>query len=291
MEFCLFSKFFQSMDADRLGKTISKLGLSGVDLTCREGGHIDVSKADIKEELPRFRETLAKHGIKISILTTRITSIKSAKAEDIIETAGRLGIKYLKLGYWKYEGFGSYRKQAEQIRKDLAGLEPLLRKNKVKAGFHTHSAESMGLNANHALRLIEKCDPEVIGIYYDIGHSTMEGSLGGWMMDLDIASDRIFMVAIKDMSWFPIEGKKDENREKIDPVGYRYNKKWKYLTVPLDRGLSDLPAFIKILKQISFTGPVSLHSEYGGFSSWRILKTDELLEQTRKDLEYVKSLL
>ena len=40
MEYCVFSKHFQTMGAEKLGKTLAELGVDGVDLTVREGGHI-----------------------------------------------------------------------------------------------------------------------------------------------------------------------------------------------------------------------------------------------------------
>ena len=42
------------------------------------------------------------------------------------------------------------------------------------------------------------------------------------------------------------------------------------------------------LRQIGYDGPVSLHSEYLGRHSWRDLSLDELLEQTRDDLAYIR---
>ena len=64
MEYCVFSKHLQTMEAEKLGKTLAKLGVDGVDLTVREGGHIQ--PVQVKNELPRFQEVLVKQGLKIS---------------------------------------------------------------------------------------------------------------------------------------------------------------------------------------------------------------------------------
>ena len=114
------------------------------------------------------------------MLTTGIVEMDE-QSRNIVETAAKLDIKYIKLGYWPYKGFGYYEEDANEVKKALAQLEPLFRDNGVKAGFHNHSLMNMGLNANHVLRLIEDCNPEVIGVYYDAGHSTIEGSGCGWM--------------------------------------------------------------------------------------------------------------
>lgn len=137
----------------------------------------------------------------------------------------------------------------------------------------------MGLNANHVLRLIEDCDTEVIGVYYDVGHNTIEGSRYGWMMDLDLVRERIFMIAIKDMAWFRL-GAQSEPR-----------KGWAIKMVPLEAGLVDWTSFVDCLKQIKFDGPISFHSEYQGSHSWRDLTTEEVIEQTACDLSYFRSLV
>ena len=276
MEYCVFSKHLQTMGVEELGKTLAKLGVDGVDLTVREGGH--VQPAQVKNELPRFQEVLAKQGVKISILTTSIVEIDD-EARNIVETAAKLNIKYIKLGYWPYKGFGHYGEQAKEVKKALAQLEPLFRDNGIKAGFHNHSGMNMGLNANHVLRLIEDCDPEVIGVYYDAGHSTIEGSISGWMMDLDLTKERIFMIAVKDMAWFRF-GTPDEDK-----------KGWMRKMVPLEAGLTDWSAFIDCLKQMKFDGPISFHSEYQGGHSWKDLTPEEVVEQTARDLSYFRSLM
>jgi sugar phosphate isomerase/epimerase len=151
-------------------------------------------------------------------------------------------------------------------------MEPVLLANGMKAGVHTHSGNYMGLNSNYILRLIEDRDPRTLGVYYDIGHNTFEGSAGGWSMDLDLVADRLFMVALKNMIW--------ERRE----TAKRNERPWAWKVVPLGDGLADVPAFIGLLKRIPFTGPASFHSEYE-------LSGDALVEQTRRDLAYARPML
>lgn len=277
MEFCVFSKHFQTMDADALGRTMKELGVEGVDLTVRHGGHVEPES--VTAGLPAFQQALAGHDIKVSMLTTSITGAEEPHAADVIQTAGRLGIRYIKLGYWAYGGFGSYKQQAAEVKAAVKDLEPLLKDNGVKAGFHTHSGKFMGLNADFALRLIEDCDPEVVGIYCDAGHCTIEGGAAGWMMGLDLVADRLFMVAVKDMAFFRTDS----------PQSAR--KGWRLMMVPMDSGLTDWPEFIRCLKAIDFKGPVSFHSEYQGPHSFIDMTQEQVVAQTRKDLAYFRSLV
>jgi sugar phosphate isomerase/epimerase len=117
--------------------------------------------------------------------------------------------------------------------------------------------------------LISDRDPRAVGVYYDIGHSTLEGSAGGWRMDLDLVRDRLVMAAVKSMIWEP--GERAENGRRT----------WDWKVVPLSDGLADIPAFFELLNRIPFAGPVSFHSEYE-------LKGDPLVEQTRRDLAFAR---
>jgi sugar phosphate isomerase/epimerase len=277
MRICAFSKHFQTMDARQLGRTMKDLGVPGVDLTVRQGGHVEPGR--VESDLPRFQEALAESGVEVTMLTTAITSADEPYAVDVIRAAGQAGIRYLKLGYWRYEGFGNYRRQEQQVKAALGGLEPVLRENNVRAGLHTHSGMYMGLNAEFALRLVEDCDPQVIGIYYDTGHNAVEGAIGGWVMGLDLIADRLIMVALKDYGLFRMGS--DESPR----------KGWRDLVVPLDSGMFDWTAFLCCLKTIGFDGPISFHSEYQGAYSFRDLTQEQVVEQTRRDLAYFRALM
>jgi sugar phosphate isomerase/epimerase len=58
--------------------------------------------------------------------------------------------------------------------------------------------------------------------------------------------------------------------------------------VPLQRGVVAWPEVFACLRQIGFDGWVSVHSEYQGSHSWRDLTVEELIEQTREDLKYLR---
>ena len=162
MDICVFSKHFRTMEADALGRCMKELGVDGVDLTVRAGGHVEPEH--VADALPAFQSALADSGIKVGLLTTAITGADEPHAVDVIEAAGRCGVGYIKLGYWPYKGFGHYRERAAEVKAKLADLAPVLKANGVQAGFHTHSGNYMGLNAEFVYRLIEDCDPEAVGV-------------------------------------------------------------------------------------------------------------------------------
>jgi len=277
MDICVFSKHFQTMGAEQLARTMTDLGVAGVDLTVRPGGHVEPER--VAEELPAFQDALAAGGVKVAMLTTAITGADEPHARAVIEAAGRAGVPHVKLGYWHYQGLGHYGRQVGEVRAALSGLEPVLKEHGVRAGVHTHSGPYMGPNAEFVLRLIEQCDPALIGVYYDAGHCTVEGGGAGWMMGLDAVSDRLFMVAVKDLAFFRMGGADDAR------------KGWTLKMVPLDAGLVNWREFVRCLKAIDFRGPVSLHSEYQGAHSFVDMTQEQVIEQTRRDLDYFRSLL
>jgi len=102
----MFSKVLQPLGSmEKTADVIADLGFDGVDLTVREKGHIEPQ--DAAKMLPEAVKIFEKRNLKIGMITTNITDISSPCAEEIIKTAADCGIKYLKLGYWRYDGFGT----------------------------------------------------------------------------------------------------------------------------------------------------------------------------------------
>ena len=266
MRFCVFSKHFQALNFKELGRTLRNLGINGVDLTVREGGHIEPAEA--KERLPEAAEALKENGVEITMITTNITSIDSPSAREILETSAKLGIKYFKFGYFLYSGFGNLKRDIAEARAKLKSLEPLCLQLGIKGGYHNHSGDFLGASVPHILKMIEDCNPECIGVYYDIGHATIEGGYSGWRMNLEEIADRLFIVAAKDLAFVPREGG---------------DWRWRVEVVPLGDGLVDWKGFIRCLKAIGFNGPFSIHSEYN-------LPVEKVIEQTRRDIAFLKGI-
>lgn len=267
MELCVFSKHFQALDYQNLGRTLKNLGFEGVDLTVRKGGHVEPEQ--VKEKLLQAKEILSKEGIKITMITTEIIDINQPFAKDVLETAAAIGIGYFKLGYYIHNEFGNLKKSLEESRNKLSDINNFCKGKKIKGGYHNHSGDCLGASVPHVLKMLEKCDPKVMGVYYDIGHAHIEGGYSGWKMNLDEISDRLFMVAVKDLNFI-----KKENTDV---------NKWSYQigVVPIGEGLVHWAEFFTYLKKISFSGPMSIHSEYN-------FPVEQVIEQTRKDLEFLK---
>ncbi|MCS7180533.1 MAG: sugar phosphate isomerase/epimerase, partial [bacterium] len=155
------------------------------------------------------------------------------------------------------------------IRGKLTKFEKLAEKYDVKVLIHNHSGGTMGLNSSSIMNLVKGFNPKFIGVFADPGHLSLVGE--PLYMALDIVKDYLSAVAIKDII-----------RERVIEGGVR---KWRIRMVPLGEGFVDWISLLKILKEIKFKGPLSIHSEYYEYD------LETVMDQTRIDVRYFKKLI
>ncbi|HEY66435.1 MAG TPA: sugar phosphate isomerase/epimerase [Caldilineae bacterium] len=274
MKLMMFSKHLQTMSVAEAGRVIRDLGFEGVDLTVRPGGH--VLPENVRTELPAAVRTLADLGLQVPLITTAITAADEPYAVDIFETAAEAGVPEIKLGYWRYEGFGTFRRAMDEVARRLDGIEKLAQRTGVRANIHTHSGDYMSASPFIIWHWIKDRDPAAIGAYVDAGHIVVEGGVSTWKMAIDLLRGRITLLAVKDMEWQQVD----------DPTLGK--KRWITKMVPLNRGVVPWPEVFACLREVGFDGWISVHSEYQGSHSWRDLTVEELIEQTRGDLVYLR---
>ena len=277
MKLVMFSKHLAPLSIEDAARAAGELGFEGLDLTVRPGGHIEPQ--DALAQLPPAVEMIRGMGYDVPMITTGITSADEPHAADVFRAAAQSGIKDLKLGYWRYEGFGNMRRQVEEVKELLDGIAVLAEEHGVRANLHSHSGDFMTAEAAVVWHFLLGRDPDVIGAYVDPGHMTIEGGLSGWKQGLDLLTPWINLVAIKNMAW---EHHYDEE------AGH---ERWQARMVPLGRGTVPWPEVFRYLHDIGFDGTISLHSEYQGSHSWKDLSLQELLEQTREDLTYIRRII
>lgn len=258
----MFSKHLQELDFEQLGKVVSEMGFDGVDLTVRRNGHIEPE--NVKTHLPVAAKTVQKFKLSLSMITTGIIDASEPFALDIFATAAECGVKFIKLGYWRYFEFGSLREIVDAAKRSIEGIAELAKRYNICAVVHTHSGSFLTASPFVLAELLKDFDPEVVGAYVDSGHIFVEGGLMGWQQGLEVLADKIRVVACKDFAWF------------------RENGKWKVKVVPIGKGIVRWREFFACLRQMGFEGPISVHSEYEGWT------TERVISQTRKDLSLLK---
>jgi L-ribulose-5-phosphate 3-epimerase len=275
MKFVAFTKSFQDLTIKEVAVAFKKLGLDGLDLTVRDGGHI--APANVERELPDAVNVAHEQGLTIPLLTTGITDADAA-AETLFMSAATVGIQRIKLGYYRYRPVGTLAKQIDEVKHRLARIVPLGRKYGVMPCVHIHSGAYIPSHGTLLYELIKDFSPTEIGAYVDPLHMTLEGGGEGWRQGLDLLAPWIALVSVKNFAW---------QKGHRDKVG---QQRWETKTVPLTEGVAPLPDFVAVLKKLGFEGTYSLHSEYKGNHSFKDLDTQGCLAQTAEDLIFFKKL-
>ena len=276
MQFLLFTDNLADLSVRDACREAKAAGFDGLDLTLRPGGH--VLPASAEAGLAAAHETAEAEGVVIGMVSTSVTAVESPHAEAIIAAAHH-SIRNFKLGYWRYEKFGSLARQLDAARSKLQGLIKLCARYGIRPCVHIHSGPILS-NGPLLYLLLKDFSPEEVGAYVDPMHMALEGGLSGWEMTLDLVAPWIALVGMKNYALHPTG--RDSHGQQRFAVEY----------VPLADGVAPLPEFCQRLRQLKYDGVVSLHSEYKKRTSRRgPLSTAELLQQSAADLRYVKRLL
>jgi sugar phosphate isomerase/epimerase len=296
VQVCIFSKHLQFLDWEEMAKTAADLGFDGVDLTVRDGGH--VQPARVKEDLPKVVEIVRQAGLGVPMITAGIADAHSPFAEDIVRTASVLGIRRYRWGwfYWTdsktapetEEGRGLYLPGGKTVLDRLAELkarvkqlEELNKKYGVCAMYHNHHGSEVGCSLWDLWLIIKDSQPQWISSNFDIGQAAIEGGWGGWINTVRLMGELGYIqgTAIKDYRW-----------EK-DPKG-----QWLPQFCPLGAGMVHFNAYFAMLKEAKFSGPIQLHFEYplgGADTGKRTLTMDksQVLFAIRRDLKILRRML
>lgn len=264
MEKCVFSKHLQEFNFTQLARGLKSIGINGVDLTVRPKGHVE--PAEVADKLPEAAEALKREGVKITMITTAITSVEEPHARKVVETAASLGVRYFKFGYFSYEGFGTLAKGLREANARLRKLGELNRELGIWGGCHNHCGAALGATVSHMNRMLEGVDPEGAGVFFDVAHASIEGASYGWMEMLDDVASRVRMIALKD---FALQLKEGENWGKVVPMG---------------TGLVQWKQYIECLKRIApQIGVMCYHGEFDA-------PAKEVLALVKADKEFFESL-
>jgi len=270
---CVFTKCLQFLDYERLGVTLANLGFKGADLSVRKGGH--VLPENVKTDLPRAVKTLQKSGISVPMMVTGIVNAEDPLVETVLGTASELGIRYYRMGYLSYDPAKSITANLETHKKTIDKLEKINRKLGIQGCYQNHAGARVGGPVWDIHWLVNGCDPEYIGVQYDILHAVVEGA-ESWPLGMKLLSQWIKTVAIKDFYWKYQDGK------------------WKRKYTPLGEGMVDFDAYLGEYIKLGISGPVTIHYEYdlGGAQAGSRNPTmglDEISDYMTKDLHWLKN--
>ncbi len=257
---CVFSKHLQFLNYKELAKVCKELGLDGVDLTVRPGGHVLPEK--VKTDLPAAVDAIRAEGLEVPMITTRYVNAFDKNIRDVLVTAKEQGIPYFRIGNHTYDDNGPILPQLEKFTEELRGLAKLAEEIGMTAGYHNHSGmNNVGAPLWDLHRMYEAIGSERLGSNFDTGHATVEGAYGNWQITARLLAPWVRMVAVKD---FVFEGRKP---------------KW----VPMGQGVVDTAAILGIFREhAAFNGPISMHFEY------KVRNDDAMIEEIGKAVKYMR---
>lgn len=268
---CLFTDHLAGFTYEEVGRMLKDLGVSGPDLTVRRGGLVAPEK--VSADLPRAVEAFRKFGLSVPMITTTITSGDDPQAKAVAETASAQGIRYYKLGYYKYEELARWRESIESTRGSLRRIAAMNKRLNLRAGMHNHAGESVGCSLWDSWEAMQGIDAERVGFYFDPAQATIEGGKTGWQLNFHRIKPRLFMVALKDFVW-----------EKSD-------KGWRTRWVPLGEGMVDWAKVFPLIRETPFAGPISLHIEYDPGGKTKSERYDRSFAAAARDLRFVNQYL
>lgn len=236
-----FSKHLQFLDYREMAETCAMAGMDGVDLTVRAGGF--VLPEHVERDLPVAAGVIRNAGLELVMMTTGITDPDDPLTLKILRSASELGIKYYRMGYYRYDPQMGMEENLGQIRKKMGKLAAVNEKYGLHGEYQNHSGSRFGGPVWDIWEVLRDLDPRWIGCQYDIRHAVVEGAQS-WPLALRLLRDYVRTMVIKDFHWEETGGG------------------WQIKSVPLGQGMVDFNSFFKTVRELHISGPLSLHIEY-----------------------------
>ena len=270
----IFSKHLQFLGYKDMAEAAKEIGFDGIDITVREGGHVEPDK--VKENLPLATEAMKSAGISPSIITTNVLDADDMTDRAILETASQLGYSIYRMGWLKYPEDRTMAESITMYKQQFKNLAKLNHQLGLKGSYQNHSGKYVGSAFWDLNEILDDIPSSEIGSQYDIMHATVDGGTN-WELSLRLMKDRINSLAIKDFKWGKVNGQ------------------WKPVKTPLGEGMVDLVRFLSIIKEYKLNLPVTMHFEYdlGGAEHGAAklsINQNEVFSKMKKDLLFLREL-
>jgi len=264
--FCTFTKPVQHLGYEETARAIARLGFAGVEAPVRPGGQVVPEK--VEDDLPKYIAALKAEGLEMTVLTSGINEVSNEqRTEAVLRTAAGLGVQRFRMLYFKYDLARPILPQLDEFRPRIRDLVALCKEIGIKPIYQNHSGKDyFGAPVWDLAEVMSEFDPKDLGVAFDIGHATIEGSKC-WPLHWALVRDHIDTVYIKEPRWGA------DQKPQVCPLG---------------EGGVDL-GFYALMKKSGYAGPVSLHVEY--FDPNDKSAAPAALEAIAKDFAKLKSFL
>ena len=268
----VFSKHLQFLEYDQMAKAAAQIGFDGVELTVRPNGHVFPDR--VTEDLPKAVAAIKSAGFKPSMIVTAVNDPTNPTDQQVLQTASQLGVKYYRMGYFRYTKGGEIPKDHLAFKQHINGLAEMNNSLGLIGCYQNHAGNYVGASMFELYQLFNESNSRTAGLQYDIRHATVEGGKS-WETGLRLVKDKIKTLALKDFRW------------------EKKNGKWDTVNTPMGEGMVDFNRFFSLMKQYGIQVPMSIHFEYpmGGAEHGDreiTIKPDKVFEYMHHDLEYIR---
>jgi sugar phosphate isomerase/epimerase len=235
----VFSKVYRALNLnfEDAAAVTAEAGLDGVDCPVRPDGEILPERA--AEEMPRYVAALRQRSLDMPLLTTAITSTGSPHTGEILRTAKRLGVQFYRLGFIQRQAAVPAEKQCQDVKAQLMDLAALNQQIGIGAIVQNHSPAGrayLGGNLTELCDIVQGFDPAQIGVAFDIAHALVVHG-DQWRAHFERLKRYVKVVYVKDVT---------------------RDKRW----VPFGQGVIGGLGYFKLLRQMGYRAPISLHVEF-----------------------------
>jgi sugar phosphate isomerase/epimerase len=269
-----FSKWCQDLPLSDMARSLKELGFDGVDMPVRPNAPITHENAP--EKLSEAVKIFQDNGLKVERLVTALVNTDE-HTEPLLEAVREAGISKIRLGSCFVPDNEDPQVLLDTARRNLNSLHKLLKKHGVWGAVQNHSGSYLEVNISSCLRLVQDCDPEVIGIQYDPGHTMISGEPSH--LALGLIGPYLHRVNFKSPRK---EYTSDPETERL-----RYRDIW----VPLRDGMLDVRNVLSELQKAGYTDPISVHAEYRTHYYVIEKNTDATKRLMAEDVKYLRTLM
>ncbi len=270
-----FAEFFQDMPLGDFAARVHSMGLGAVDLSIRAEGN--VSPEAVETDLPRAADLLAAKRLRIGKITTAIQRADDPLTRRVLETARALGVTHYQVNNWLYRDFGSLRALRNEVRARLLDLAALNAELGMTGLIQNHSCEQFGANLCDLDFVLDGIDPAHLGIYYDPAHAAIEGGGLGWLMNLDLISDHIAALGVKDFRWV-MGNHRHCGGERLQSAEF----------CALGEGNTPWREVLPLIQRLNLAVPVVFFGEYRDENCFDVLSAGAALDQVARDVDTFK---
>jgi sugar phosphate isomerase/epimerase len=236
-----FIKPFQTLPFREVAAIAREVGWSGIECPLRKGGTIEPER--VEEDLPKLMDALRGGELDLSVISTDVEDANAPLTQKVLRTASKLGVRRYRLKHYYYDLDKPLAPQLENFRAKLRDLAQLNRELNLQGSVQNHSGRNyVGAPVWDIWELIRTLDPKHMGIFFDVGHATIEGGYS-WPVQAKLAEPFLATVSVKDFTW--VKGQRG----------------WRAEWCPLGEGMVSRQFFEKLGKS-DFNGPITQQFEY-----------------------------